>query len=115
MIPFLWVDARPMLHEVFSYSGWGIHHGPFGVLRGLHLLSIGRVTWENPSEWTPWMSASKLAFLALYGFAVFFSKRMGPLNGILVTLFLFDVVYSGRGLAVSDLDRAVPAVDAEAG
>ena len=76
MIPFLWVDARPMLHEVFSYSGWGIHHGPFGVLRGLHLLSIGRVTWENPSEWTPWMSASKLVFLALYGFAVFFSKRM---------------------------------------
>ena len=95
MIPFLWVDAKPMLHEVFSYSGWGIHHGPFGVLRGLHLLSIGRVTWENPSEWTPWMSASKLVFLALYGFAVFFSKRLGPLNGILVTLFLFDVVYSG--------------------
>ena len=95
MIPFLWVDAGPMLHEVFSYSGWGIHHGPFGILRGLHLLSIGTVTWENPAEWTPWMSASKVVFLALYGFAVFFSKRMGPLNGILVTLFLFDVVYSG--------------------
>lgn len=95
MIPFLWVDARPMLHEVLGYSGWGIHHGPFGVVRGLHLLSIGRVTWENPSEWTPWMSFSKLVFLALYGLAVFFSKRMGLLNGTLVTLFLFDFVYSG--------------------
>jgi hypothetical protein len=95
MIPFLWVDPRPMLHEVLSYSGWGIHHGPFGVVRGLHLLSIGRVTWENPSEWTPWMSSSKLVFLALYGLAVFFSKRLGPLNGTLVTLFLFHVVYSG--------------------
>ena len=95
MIPFLWVEARPMLHEVLSYSGWGIHHGPFGVVRGLHLLSIGRVTWENPSEWTPWMSSSKLAFLALYGLAVFFSKRIGLLNGILVTFFFFDFVYSG--------------------
>jgi hypothetical protein len=95
MIPFLWAEARPMLREVLSYSGWGIHHGPFGIVRGLHLLSIGRVTWENPSEWTPWMSASKLAFLALYGLAVGFSKRMGLLNGILVTFFLFDFVYSG--------------------
>ena len=41
------------------------------------------------------MSASKLVFLGLYGLAVFFSKRMGLLNGILVTLFLFDFVYSG--------------------
>jgi hypothetical protein len=40
------------------------------------------------------MSASKLVFLALYGIAVFFSKRLGPLNGILVTLFLFEFVYS---------------------
>jgi hypothetical protein len=95
MIPFLWLEARPMLHEVLSYSGWGIHHGPFAVVRGLHLLSLGRVTWENPPEWTPWMSASKLVFLGLYGLAVFFSKRMGLLNGILVTLFLFDLVYSG--------------------
>jgi hypothetical protein len=94
-IPFLWAEARPMLREVLSYSGWGIHHGPFGIVRGLHLLSIGRVTWENPSEWTPWMSASKLAFLALYGLAVVFSKRIGLLNGILVTFFLFDFVYSG--------------------
>lgn len=95
MIPFLWVDARSMLHEVLSYSGWGIHHGPFGVVRGLHLLSIGRITWENPSEWTPWMSSSKLVFLALYGLTIFFSKRLGLLNGTLVTLFLFQFVYSG--------------------
>ncbi len=106
MIPFLWVQAAPMLHEMLGYSGWGIHHGPFGVLRGLHLLSLGRITWENPSEWTPWMSASKLAFLALYGLAAFFSKRMGLLNGSLVTFFLFDVVYSG--VASQYLIWAVP-------
>jgi 4-amino-4-deoxy-L-arabinose transferase-like glycosyltransferase len=75
MIPFAWVDARSMLREVLSYSGWGIHHGPFGILRALHLFSIGRVTWENPAEWIPWMNSSKLAFLALYGIAVLFSRQ----------------------------------------
>jgi 4-amino-4-deoxy-L-arabinose transferase-like glycosyltransferase len=106
MIPFAWVDARSMLREVLSYSGWGIHHGPFGILRGLHLFSIGRVTWENPPEWIPWMSSSKLAFLALYGIAVLLSKRMGLLNGILVTFFLFYLVYSG--VASQYLIWAVP-------
>jgi 4-amino-4-deoxy-L-arabinose transferase-like glycosyltransferase len=95
MIPFAWLDARPMMHEMLSYSGWGIHHGPFAIVRGLHLLSIGHVTWENPSGWTPWMISSKFAFLALYAIAAIFARRLGLLNGILVTFFLFDVVYSG--------------------
>ncbi len=95
MIPFAWLDARSMLHEMLSYSGWGIHHGPFGVLRGFHLLSIGSVTWDNPPGWTPWMSSSKFAFLALYGIAAIFARRIGLLNGILVTFFLFYFVYSG--------------------
>lgn len=95
MIPFAWVDAQPMLREMLSYSGWGIHHGPFGIVRGLHLLSIGQVTWENPPGWTPWMVSSKFAFLALYGIAAVLAKRIGLLNGILITCFLFNVVYSG--------------------
>jgi hypothetical protein len=95
MIPFAWLDAWPMLHEILSYSGWGIHHGPFGIVRGLHLLSLGGVTWENPPRWAVWMSFSKVAFLALYGIAAFYARRLGLLNGILVTFFLFAVVYSG--------------------
>jgi 4-amino-4-deoxy-L-arabinose transferase-like glycosyltransferase len=95
MIPFAWVDAQPMLHEILTYSGWGIHHGPFAIVRGFHLLSIGQITWENPPGWTPWMFFSKFVFLALYGIAAVFARRIGLLNGILVTFFLFDVVYSG--------------------
>ncbi len=95
MLPFAWLDARSILHEMFSYSGWGIHHGPFGILRGLHLLSIGSVTWDNPPAWTRWMSSSKFAFLALYGIAAIFARRIGLLNGILVTFSLFYSVYSG--------------------
>ena len=106
MIPFAWLDVRPMVHEMLSYSGWGIHHGPFAIVRGLHLLSIGHVTWENPPGWTPWMISSKFAFLALYGVAAIFAKRIGLLNGILVTFFLFDVVYCG--VASQYLIWAVP-------
>jgi hypothetical protein len=95
MLPFAWVDSRAMLSEMLSYSGWGIHHGPFAIVRGLHLLSIGQITWENPPEWTRWMVFSKFAFLALYGIAVMFARRIGLLNGILVTFFLFYFVYSG--------------------
>jgi 4-amino-4-deoxy-L-arabinose transferase-like glycosyltransferase len=95
MIPFAWLDARPMLNEMLSYSGWGIHHGPFAIARGLHLLSIGQITWENPPEWMPWMTSSKFAFLALYGIAAMFARRIGLLNGTLVTFFLFYLVYSG--------------------
>jgi len=95
MAPFAWADAPSMVREMLTYSGWGIHHGPFGVLRGLHLLSIGSITWANPPAWTPWVTASKFVFLALYGIAVLLSKRLGLLNGILVTFFLFDVVYAG--------------------
>jgi len=96
MVPFAWVAAAPMMREILSYSGWGIHHGPFAVLRGLHLLSIGAITWANPPEWAPWMSASKLAFLGLYGIAVaFFSRTLGLSRGILVTLILFELIYSG--------------------
>ena len=95
LAPFAWVDATSMLREMLTYSGWGIHHGPFGIVRGLHLLSLGSITWENPPAWEPWMTASKVVFLALYGLAVLLSKRLGLLNGILVTFFLFDVVYSG--------------------
>jgi 4-amino-4-deoxy-L-arabinose transferase-like glycosyltransferase len=106
MAPFAWVDGTSMVHEVLTYSGWGIHHGPFGIVRGLHLLSIGSITWINPPEWTPWLTASKFVFLALYGIAVVFAKRMGLLNGILVTFFLFDVVYAG--VASQYLIWAVP-------
>lgn len=95
MLPFAWLDARSMLQEMLRYSGWGIHHGPFAIVRGLHLVSIGQVTWENPPEWTRWMASSKFAFLALYGIAALFARRIGLLNGILVTFFLFYLVYSG--------------------
>ena len=94
LIPFAWVAAGPMLREILTYSGWGIHHGPFAVVRGLHLLSIGTITWENPAGWTPWMSAAKPAFLALYGMAVLFSRRLGLSRGILLTFILFELVYS---------------------
>jgi hypothetical protein len=95
MVPFLLVDWKPMLAGMLGYSGWGIHHGPFAILRGLYLLSIGRITWDNPAEWAPWVAASKLAFLALYAIAVLRAKRIGLLNGILVTFLLFEVVYAG--------------------
>ena len=106
MVPFAWVDGTSMLYEMLSYRGWGIHHGPFAIVRGLHLLSIDRITWTNPPEWTPWVNSSTFVFLALYGIAVFRSKKMGLLNGILVTFFLFDVVYSG--VASQYLIWAVP-------
>ncbi len=95
MVPFLWVGWKPMVDGMLGYSGWGIHHGPFAIVRGLHLLSIGRITWDNPPEWTPWVVASKFAFLALYGIAVLLAKRMGLLNGILLTFLLFELVYAG--------------------
>jgi hypothetical protein len=95
-----------MLSEMLSYSGWGIHHGPFAIVRGLHLVSIGQITWENPLEWTWWMVSSKFAFLALYGIAVLLARRIGLLNGILVTFFLFYFVYSG--VASQYLIWAVP-------
>jgi hypothetical protein len=106
MLPFAYADARAMLSEMLSYSGWGIHHGPFAIVRGLHLVSIGQVTWENPPEWTRWMASSKFAFLALYGIAVMFGRRIGLVNGILVTFFLFYFVYSG--VASQYLIWAVP-------
>src|SRR5262249_43807327 len=87
MLPFAWVGAQPMLHEMLGYSGWGIHHGPFAILRGLHLVSLGGVTWEHPAAWVPWMSASKVVFLALYGLTALFARRIGLLHGILVTFF----------------------------
>lgn len=95
MLPFAWLDAGSMLREVLGYSGWGIHHGPWAVARGLYLVSRGVVTWANPPQWAPWMAASKLGFLALYGIAVLSARRLGLLNGILVTFFLFYAVYSG--------------------
>ena len=94
-VPFLLVDAQAMLREVLGYSGIGIHHGPFGVARGLRLLAIEQLTWENPPSWAPWMSASKLAFLALWGTAALFARRIGLRNGILVTFGLFYAVYCG--------------------
>jgi hypothetical protein len=95
-----------MLREIGGYSGWGIHHGPWAVARGLHLVSLGFITWANPPAWAPWMSASKLAFLALYGIAALWARRLGPLDGILVTFFLFYLVYSG--VASQYLVWAVP-------
>jgi dolichyl-phosphate-mannose-protein mannosyltransferase len=95
MLPFAYADARAMLSEMLSYSGWGIHHGPFAIVRGLYLESMGQITWENPPEWTWWMTSSKFAFLTLYGITVMFSRKIGLLNGILVTFFLFYFVYSG--------------------
>ena len=95
MIPFAWADAAPMLREVLSYSGWGIHHGAFAIVRALHLVAIERVTWEHPVAWTPWMTASKPAFLALYAIAVLFARRLRLVDAILVTFFLFELVYAG--------------------
>jgi hypothetical protein len=93
--PFAWIGARPMFEAMLGYSGWGIHHGPFAVLRGLHLLSLGRVTWDDPPEWAAWVGLSKIAFLSLYGLLLLGARRRGLLHGILASLLLFQVVYAG--------------------
>lgn len=95
LVPFALVDAPSMLGEILGYSGIGIHHGPFGVARGLHLLSIESLSWETPPGWAAWMSGSKLAFLALYAIAALHAKRVGLLDGALVTFGLFYLVYCG--------------------
>lgn len=95
MLPFAVVDAPSMLREILGYSGIGIHHGPFGVARGLHLLSIESLTWESPASWAPWLRGSKLAFLVAYAVLAFAARRIGLLNGILATFALFCGVYCG--------------------
>lgn len=95
LVPFALVDASSMLEEILGYSGIGIHHGPFGVARGLYLLSIESLSWETPAGWAAWMAGSKLAFLALYAIAALHAKKVGLLNGALVTFGLFYLVYCG--------------------
>lgn len=95
LVPFALVDSSSMLKEILGYSGIGIHHGPFGVARGLYLLSIESLTWNTPPGWVIWMSGSKLAFLALYAIVALNAKRLGLLNGALVTFGLFYLVYCG--------------------
>jgi hypothetical protein len=94
-IPFMLVSPSALLSEVLRYSGWGIHHGPLGVVRALYLSAIGQVTWEHPPEWLAWMSASKALFLVVYGVAVWRAGRLGLLNGTVVTFFAFYLVYAG--------------------
>ena len=94
-IPFLFVSPTALLSGVLQYSGWGIHHGPLGVVRALYLSAIGQITWEHPPEWLAWMSASKALFLVVYGVAVWRARRLGVLNGTLVTFFAFYLVYAG--------------------
>jgi hypothetical protein len=94
-IPFLITSPGALMSEVLSYSGWGIHHGPLGVVRALYLSAVGQVTWEHPAEWLAWMSVSKALFLVAYAAAVWRARQLGLLNGILVTFFAFYLVYAG--------------------
>src|SRR5262249_27987455 len=87
-------------------SGWCIRPGPFAGVRGLYLLSIGQITWENPPEWARWVALSKAAFLLLYGLVLLGARRRPLLHGIVATLLLFQVVYAG--VASQYLIWAVP-------
>ena len=95
VLPFLILDAGAMLKEMMGYSGWGIHHGPFAILRANYLISLDKITWRNPPEWEHFFSFSKVAFFVYYGAFFIFFRKLSLLAKIIAVFILFYLLYAG--------------------
>lgn len=94
LLPFLLVSPAATFEAITGYAGWGIHHGPFGVLRARYLLRLSEITWEDPPGWERIYALSRVAYLTLVGAGLVFARRVALLNRILLVFLGFYLLYA---------------------
>lgn len=94
-VPFLIIDYKAVLREVFSYSG-SIDYGFVAILRAIYSLNQNKIIYGTPLNLhMPFLEWSKVAYFVVYAAILFITLRKKLITSIITVFLSFYVVYTG--------------------